>query len=196
MAYVTLTELARRFGGAEVLMRAAPDRVLAWRGEAVSFAAVAAAYPLAAAGDAVLAVAEDQIATYSGTAWALLALPTLDQAIGDAGAEIDGYLAARYQVPLAPQTVTPMIRKVAGDLARFYLFQQGMTQIPDAVADQYKGSRTYLASVGRGDLALTQAAAPADPGGLVELSTSPPVFGSRRQGNGEAPGDCGCGGFL
>ncbi len=44
----------------------------------------------------------------------------VEQAINDAGAEIDAYLRARYTLPL-PDPVDPLIGRLAADIARYLL---------------------------------------------------------------------------
>ena len=48
--------------------------------------------------------------------------PLIDAAIGDADAEIDGYLAKRYAVPLAP--APKVINKFSKDIAVYNLFSR------------------------------------------------------------------------
>ena len=49
-------------------------------------------------------------------------IPIIEEAIGDASGEIDGYLAKRYPVPLSP--VPKVINKFAKDIAVYNLFSR------------------------------------------------------------------------
>lgn len=61
--------------------------------------------------------------------------PIIDGAIADADAEIDGYLAKRYAVPLAP--VPKVINKFSKDIAVYNLFSR-------IGIDEGTGEKTYL----------------------------------------------------
>jgi len=71
----------------------------------------------------------------------------LDQAIADAGAEIDAYIAA--WLPLSP--VPANFVRMACDIVRFYLYKDSPT---DAVQKAYDRALRYLEKVGKGDLGL------------------------------------------
>lgn len=64
-----------------------------------------------------------------------LVAPIIDEAIADADGEIDGYLAKRYAVPLAP--VPKVINKFSKDIAVYNLFSR-------IGIDEGTGEKTYL----------------------------------------------------
>ncbi len=64
-----------------------------------------------------------------------LVAPLIDEAIADADGEIDGYLAKRYAVPLAP--VPKVINKFSKDIAVYNLFSR-------IGIDEGTGEKTYL----------------------------------------------------
>lgn len=73
----------------------------------------------------------------------------LDRALADATAEIDGYLAARYQLPL---TTTPLVLvRVCADLARYHLHDD---QVPEAVKVRYQAAVDLLRRVSTGHVSL------------------------------------------
>lgn len=93
---------------------------------------------------------------------------TVAQALVDADAEIDGYLGVRYALPLT--SVPALINRLACDIARFYLFDDRVTE---AVKLRYQGAVTTLKSLSAGTVTLTDAAgiAPAiDTAGSVRVS--------------------------
>ena len=75
--------------------------------------------------------------------------PVLDQAIADASAEIDGFLAGRYTLPLT--TVPPILERICCDIARFYL---GSDNAPEVIEKRYDIAIAYLKDVGTGKLSL------------------------------------------
>jgi len=83
----------------------------------------------------------------------------LDQAIADAEATIDGYLAGPYTVPLSP--VPRVITKIGCDLARYELYDE---QATEHVAERKADAIRFLRSVARGEVSL----GPAAGGGTVE----------------------------
>lgn len=73
----------------------------------------------------------------------------LDRALADATAEVDGYLASRYQLPLT-STPTVLVR-VCSDIARYLLHDD---HIPEPVATRYKASVDLLRQVSLGRVSL------------------------------------------
>jgi phage gp36-like protein len=99
----------------------------------------------------------------------------LTQAIADAGAEIDGYLAGRYQLPLAS---TPSILVLyAGDVARYRLYDDGATE---EVRKRYEDVIKFLRLAAEGKVRLG-ADEPAPTGG-AQMESGGRVFGRDQEG--------------
>lgn len=78
--------------------------------------------------------------------------PMIDQALADADAEIDGYLAARYRLPLP--TVPAVLVRIACDIALYRLLTlRRMGDIEDARV-RYEDARRLLESISRGLVSL------------------------------------------
>jgi phage gp36-like protein len=73
----------------------------------------------------------------------------LTLAIGDADGEINGWLAGRYDLPLA--SVPPVLVRNACDLTRYYLYGNA---VPDVVAERYKNVIAFLKALGGGTVKL------------------------------------------
>ncbi|NWO05564.1 MAG: DUF1320 domain-containing protein [Alteromonadaceae bacterium] len=73
----------------------------------------------------------------------------LDRALADSTAEIDGYLASRYQLPLT-NTPTVLVR-VCSDIARYHLHDD---HIPEPVEARYKTAVDLLRQVSNGRVSL------------------------------------------
>ncbi|BBL70331.1 gp436 family protein [Methylogaea oryzae] len=73
----------------------------------------------------------------------------LGQAIGDAAAEIDGYLSGRYQLPLA--SVPSVLVRIACDIARYRLYDQAAAE---QVTKRYDDAVAMLRSIAKGELSL------------------------------------------
>lgn len=73
----------------------------------------------------------------------------VERALTDAAAEINGYLAARYQMPLT-STPTVLVR-VCADIARYLLHDDN---IPDVVGARYKAAVELLRQVANGRVSL------------------------------------------
>lgn len=73
-------------------------------------------------------------------------------ALDDASAEIDGYVQARYPLPLSP--VPPLLKRIACDLARKHLHRDRPTE---AVTADAETARRQLLQIARGEIALEQA---------------------------------------
>lgn len=93
---------------------------------------------------------------------------TVAQACADAAAQIDGYLAGRYALPLA--SVPPNLTRIACDIARYRLYENQPTE---TVSIRYEAAVKYLEYIALGKIAL-----PPDSAGAVAASEAGgPVFG-------------------
>jgi phage gp36-like protein len=73
----------------------------------------------------------------------------VEQALRDASAEIDGYLSARYKLPL---THVPLVLvRVCADLARYQLYDD---RAPDQVSKRHDDSVKLLQRISTGQVAL------------------------------------------
>jgi len=98
----------------------------------------------------------------------------VDAALADADATIDGYVGAKYALPLP--SVPSTVRGWAVSIARYTLHRNGA---PDHVAQDYKDAIAALKDVARGLITLPVAAGetPATvSGGTVMASHPEPVF--------------------
>lgn len=73
----------------------------------------------------------------------------LDRALADATAEIDGYLASRYQLPLTSQPA--VLVRVCADIARYNLHDDNL---PELVETRYKAAVDLLRQVSLGRVSL------------------------------------------
>lgn len=81
--------------------------------------------------------------------------PIIDAAIGDADAEIDGYLAKRYAVPLSP--APKAINKFSKDIAVYNLFSRiGIDEGTDqkTYLNRYNAAIKFLTLVAEGKVSL------------------------------------------
>ena len=97
------------------------------------------------------------------------------RALADADAEVDSYLATRYQLPLA--SVPPVLERIASDIARYRLFEDSAT---DTVRTRYEDAVKVLKSMGKGDVSLPAAtllpATTTGGGNSVKVSAPDRVF--------------------
>lgn len=102
--------------------------------------------------------------------------PVLEQCIKDASAEINGYIAGRYPLPLT--AVPDVLVRHCCDIARYLL---GGDRVPEQVQKRYDSVISYLVKVGKGDLSLGLAAdQPTEPTGVIAVVESDGhVFGRR-----------------
>lgn len=76
-------------------------------------------------------------------------IAVLDRALADADAEIDGYLAARYALPLASTPVT--LVRIASDIARYRLYDERVTE---AVRKRYEDAVRDLKAISAGSIVI------------------------------------------
>ncbi len=83
----------------------------------------------------------------------------VSRALGDADAEINGYLAAQYTLPLA--SVPAVLVRLACDIARYQLSADRVTE---SVRDRYKDAVAFLKSLSKGEAQLgVETGQPAQP---------------------------------
>ncbi len=94
----------------------------------------------------------------------------LGRALADADAEIDGYLATRYQLPLA--TTPPVLVRLAADIARYRLFDDRTTE---AVRQRYEDACKLLRNMSSGLVKLDAGVTPVpvDTAAMPVVSRSP-----------------------
>ena len=99
----------------------------------------------------------------------------VERALADAEAEIDGYLAARYQLPLV--AIPAVLIRLAADIARYRLYDDRATE---AVRKRYEDAVRDLKAVAAGTVVLDAAMAlpPAASGIAVKVSAPSRVFGT------------------
>ncbi|RJP20721.1 MAG: DUF1320 domain-containing protein [Deltaproteobacteria bacterium] len=73
----------------------------------------------------------------------------VSRAIADAEAEINGYLASRYTLPLG--SVPELLTRLACDIARYLLYDD---VAPDQIRDRYKDAVTLLKGIAEGKVSL------------------------------------------
>lgn len=96
----------------------------------------------------------------------------LDQAIADASAEIDSYLAGRYTLPLVE--VPAALSRIACEIARYHLYDDAPTE---AVKDRYDNAIRFLRSLAKGEISLArQDGTPADTVNAAEIDPGRSVF--------------------
>jgi phage gp36-like protein len=134
MTYATATELLTRFDATEIAQRVARE---------VPRLVTAELLIAAAAGASLAAYTADEQAASAA------ALVVLQRAVQDADDTINGYISARYTLPIDP--VPAVLARVACELARFYLYDD---QVTDTIKERHAGNIKWLAEVSKGTVTL------------------------------------------
>ncbi|WP_175892406.1 gp436 family protein [Burkholderia cepacia] len=102
-------------------------------------------------------------------------------ALDEASAEIDTYLAGRYALPIDPQP--KMLAGICCDIARYRLCG-GETVMTDEIRDRYKSAIAFLKLVAAGDVTLgaTTTGSVTQPDNSVQFVTGTRVFGREQRG--------------
>lgn len=95
----------------------------------------------------------------------------VNRAITDAGAEIDGYLAGRYELPLVG--VPAVLTLYACDMARYRLFEDGAYE---QVVERYNSALRYLRDVAAGRVQLLPVGPDDQPEHEVQFTARERVF--------------------
>lgn len=101
------------------------------------------------------------------------------RALDDASAEIDGYLAVRYALPLA--TVPSVLLRVCADIARYRLWDD---RASEEVRRRYEDARRLLERLASGDVSLGLPAATSAPLALAEARPGNPRLFTRSETDG------------
>ncbi len=134
MTYATATALLTRFDAAEIAQRV--DR-------GVPRLVTSELLTLVAGNGDVSAFTAAEIAR------AATGIGVVQRALQDADDTINGYLSARYTLPLSP--VPAVLERVACELARFYLYDD---QVTDLIKDRHAANMKWLAEVSKGTVSL------------------------------------------
>lgn len=98
----------------------------------------------------------------------------LDRAVVDAAALIDGFLAARYTLPLT--AIPPLVTRLAGDIVVYSLYTD---RAPEKIAADYQSALKTLAQIAAGTILLDVAGLPSGQadGGQVAFDAPAHRFG-------------------
>lgn len=134
MTYATAPDLLMRFDAAEIAQRV--DRGIPRLLTAQLLTDVAAGNPL------------DAYTTPEVTR-AQAGLLVMLRALQDADDTINGYISARYTLPVSPAPA--VLQRVACELARFYLYDD---QVTDLIKDRHAANVKWLGEVSKGVVSL------------------------------------------
>jgi len=84
-----------------------------------------------------------------------IATDVVDGAIADADADIDGYVAVRYEVPLSP--VPKMVQRISTTIALYHLYSRRQNRIggmSEVVQKNYDNAIKTLKDVSKGSVSL------------------------------------------
>lgn len=94
----------------------------------------------------------------------------LNRALADADAEINGYLAARYTLPLTD--TPPLVKRIGCEIAYYLLFRGGATEL---ALDRYTKAAAVLRGLSNGSVSLgLNSAGTAEPGTESAVESSAP----------------------
>lgn len=104
---------------------------------------------------------------------AVIDAEVVGRAIVDAEAEIDGYLAARYQLPLA--SIPAVLARIAADIARYRLWAD---QASESVRKRYEDAVRDLKAISSGSMVIDGASplAPSATAQTVKVRAPSRVF--------------------
>jgi phage gp36-like protein len=92
--------------------------------------------------------------------------PRIEEAIGQADAEINTYCATKYTVPFV--TVPDAVKKCSVDIAIYNLYSRRVEEIPATRSDRYKNAIRLLEAIAKGTITLGVAPSAEPPGNTDE----------------------------
>lgn len=96
----------------------------------------------------------------------------LSEIISSAAAEIDGYLAGRYQLPLA--AVPARIKDISVDIVIYNCFRRRIFDLPDSISDIYKSRLKDLDNIRKGTITLDIPLKDEETGGTTGIRVAAP----------------------
>lgn len=106
--------------------------------------------PYATLDDLIARYGEEELLQRTDRAGAGTLNPAVaDQALADASAEMDGYLASRYRLPLP--SVPEVLRRICCAIARYRLWEDLASE---RVRQDYEDARRFMEALSRGDVSL------------------------------------------
>lgn len=100
----------------------------------------------------------------------------VDDAIADAEAEVDGYLGARYALPLV--TVPRLVVRLVLRLSRYHLYNRRAGAVEEWLEKDYAGALRMLRDIAEGKITLgTQPEPGANSERIVRSTSQAQVFG-------------------
>jgi len=104
----------------------------------------------------------------------------IDQALADASAEIDGWLAARYTLPLP--TVPDILVRLCADIS-VYRLSVDAAQATDERRQRYEDAIKFLKALSKGDASLGMPKPPKTTTGRARIVSNPRRFNRRNMGD-------------
>lgn len=103
----------------------------------------------------------------------------VEDAIADAEAEVDGYLGARYALPLV--TVPRLVKRLVLRLSRYHLYSRRRGAVEEWMAKDYEKALKMLQDISKGIVTLGVQPEPGVNSERVVRSTArDPIFGRSR----------------
>lgn len=101
----------------------------------------------------------------------------VDQALADASAEIDTYVAAKYDLPL--QQVPEVLKRLCVDIV-IYRLSSDADMATEEKRQRYEDAIALLARIAKGTVSLGLDVPPPSTNGVVNISSQPRRFSRRR----------------
>ena len=135
--------------------------------------------PLAALADLNRRMGADCVLAQASLSDGTLDTDKVNQALADASAEVEGYLAGRYLLPL--QNVPEIVVRICCDMAWFYL--HGVLP-PQSVKDKFERAKELLSAINKGNinLGLDTTGSPMQNTDAAEMVSQPVVWRRERFG--------------
>lgn len=130
--------------------------------------------------DLVTRFGEEELAQLTDHNWedGRLDEAVIARAIDDATGEIDARLVKRYPLPL--ETIPRLLTRVACDIARFYLYQDRVTE---TVEKRYSAAIKLLDGIARGDVSLGLESTQQPQDGPAEITSDDRLFNRSSMGD-------------
>jgi phage gp36-like protein len=123
--------------------------------------------------DILTMISQEDLAQLTADSGNLPDIFVVEEAIAQAGAEIDSYIGSRYATPVTP--APPRLKALSVDMAIYHLYSR-RSVIPPVRREKYEAAVAFLKAVGAGAVELADGEFAKTTGEAADVQSAPRFF--------------------
>jgi phage gp36-like protein len=124
-------------------------------------------------GDILTMISQEELAQLTADSGNLPDIFVVEEAIAQAGSEIDSYIGSRYATPVTP--APPRLKALSVDMAIYHLYSR-RSAVPPVRRVKYEAAIAFLKAVAAGSVGLADGEFAKTTGEAAELHSAPRFF--------------------